>query len=180
MRVNWRRLTLTAAGVAVISYSLIGCGGDDESSAPQFPYPLGTAEVLGPGLGLGEWSDDGPGDRRVLRVADPEVDADEPTDRMVTALVEICAPNQRPDEPAGSDWSVVLDDGGAADATGDPQPTDDGGPALAATGRIDAGECAFADIDFTVPGESVTVGMVFRPATGGNVRWSWAPEDART
>jgi hypothetical protein len=179
MRDTWRRLTLAAAGAAVISYTLIGCGGDDES-APKYRYRLGSAEILGPGLGLSEWSDDGPGDRRVLQVADPEVDADEPTDRTVTALVEFCAPKHRPDEPASADWSLVLDDGGFAEATGEPRPTDDGSPPLPATGRIDAGDCALADIDFTVPGESVTVGMVFRPATGGRVRWSWAPSDTRT
>jgi len=179
MRDTWRRLTLAAAGAAVISYTLIGCGGDDES-APKYRYRLGSAEILGPGLGLSEWSDDGPGDRRVLQVADPEVDADEPADRTVTALVEFCAPKHRPDEPASADWSLVLDDGGFAEATGEPRPTDDGSPPLPATGRIDAGDCALADIDFTVPGESVTVGMVFRPATGGRVRWSWAPSDTRT
>lgn len=178
MRDTWRRLTLAAAGAAVISYTLIGCGGDDES-APQRGFPLGSAEILGPGLGMSEWSDDGPGDRRVLQVADPEVEADDPSDRTVTALVEFCAPKQRPDEPASADWSLVLDDGGSADATGDPRPTDDGSPPLAANGRIDPGDCALADIDFAVPGGAVTVGMVFRPATGGSVRWSWAPSDTR-
>jgi hypothetical protein len=174
MRERWVRRAAAAAVVVAAPYLVAGCG-DDETSPPE----AGEPQIIGPGLGLSEWSDDGEGDRRVLRVSDDQADADEPGDRTVTALVEICAPARRAAEPAGSDWSLVLDTGGSAEAVGPPQPTTDGAPALPASGRIAPRQCAFADVAFRVPAGAVTVGAVFHPADAGDVRWSWSPDDTR-
>jgi hypothetical protein len=167
--------TVIAVTAIVATLGLTGCGDeqDDQTDTPG----TGTPRVTGPGLGLGEWSDDGSGDRRVLAVSDDQADADEPGERSVTALVEICAPPRHSDEPTGIDWSLVLDDGESTAATGPPQPTTDGSPPLAASGRIQPGDCAFADVSFSVPAGSVTVGALFHTATSGDVRWSWEPAD---
>jgi hypothetical protein len=173
--------TATAfAGIALLTYALAGCGGDSDDMDDASDIALDQARILGPGLGLSEWSDDGPGDRRVLLVADSEAASDAPADRTVTALVQICAPSDRAQTPAGSEWQLVLDHGGPAPATGAPSPSDDGSPPLSPSGRITAGECAFADVDFDVPAGSLTIGMLYHPATGGEVRWSWEPADTVT
>ena len=172
------RWAVVVAGPAVAAGMLTGCGDDEDSTSP-YRYPLGHAEVAGPGLGLGEWSDDDIGDRRVLQVSDAEVDAETPPARTVTALVEICAPPERAEVTSGSDWQLVLDSGDTADATGGLHPTEDGAPAIAGSGRVAAGDCAFADIDFSVPEETVTVGMTYRTDGGQEVRWSWFPEHTR-
>jgi hypothetical protein len=170
--------TVTAfVGAVVLSYALAGCGDDpDESSG----IILDEARIYGPGLGLSEWSDDGPGDRRVLLVADSEAASDAPDDRSVTALVQMCAPSDQVQTPAAAEWQLVLDHGSPAPASGGPRPTDDGSPSLSPSGRIAAGECAFADVDFNVPAGSLTIGMLYHPATGGAVRWSWAPANTVT
>ena len=159
-------------GAVVLSYALAGCGDDESSDA-------GTdgTRVIGPGLGLGEWSDDGPGDRRVLRVADTEAADDAAADRSVTALVQICAPSGQAQATAAADWQLVLDNGDPAPASGPPAPTDDGSPPLSPSGRVEPGNCAFADVDFAVPAGALTIGMLYHTATGGEVRWSWEPSD---
>lgn len=162
-------------GAVVLSYALAGCGGGEASGADT-----DEPRIVGPGLGLGEWSDDGPGDRRVLRVADVEAASDASADRSVTALVQICAPSDQAQPAAAADWQLVLDDGAPAPANGAPGPTDEGSPPLSLSGRVAAGDCAFADVDFTVPAGSLTVGMLYHPATGGEVRWSWEPADTVT
>jgi hypothetical protein len=163
---------LTAlAGVALLSYVLAGCGGDASDAAAD------ESLITGPGLGLSEWSDDGPGDRRVLQVADSEAANDAAADRSVTALVEICAPPGEAQSAAAGDWQLLLDHGDPAPASGAPRPTDEGSPSLSPSGRLAAGDCAFADVDFDVPSGSLTIGMLYHPATGGEVRWSWEPSE---
>lgn len=169
--------TVTAfVGVALLSYVLAGCGNDKDDASGVM---LDHARIFGPGLGLSEWSDDGPGDRRVLLVADSEAASDAPAERSVTALVEICAPGDQVQSPAAAEWQLVLDHG-LAPATGGPSPTDDGSPSLSPSGRLAAGECAFADVDFDVPAGSLTIGMLYHTATGGEVRWSWEPSNTVT
>jgi hypothetical protein len=173
---NLRKSAPTAAafvGAAVLSYALLTACGDDDASSAGTPPP----RITGPGLGLGEWSDDGPGDRRVLRVADTEAANDQPADRSVTALVQICAPTGQAQSAAAADWHVVLDNGDQAPASGAPVASEEGSPPLPSSGRIEPGDCAFADVDFAVPAGSVTVGLLYHTMTGGEVRWSWEPAD---
>jgi hypothetical protein len=176
MKYRWPAPSVAVfVGAVLLSYALAGCG-DDEASGADTSGP----RITGPGLGLGEWSDDGAGDRRVLRVADSEAASDASADRSVTALVEICAPKNQAQSAAAADWQLVLDHGDPAPASGDPSPTDEGSPPLSPSGRVAPGDCAFANVDFAVPAGSLTVGMLFHPATGGDVRWSWEPADTVT
>jgi hypothetical protein len=177
MLATWLRTPVVVVTAAVVATMLTGCGDDDDESTDSM-Y-LGHAEVAGPGRGLSEWSGEGGGGRRVMQVADPEVDAEPPASRTVTTLVEICAPDGRPVATSGSDWRLLLEGGGLVDASGGPQPTNHATPTIAESGRVEAGQCAFADIDFAVPEGSLSVGMVYRAPNDELIRWSWFPNEAQ-
>ena len=134
--------------VCILAVGLAGLAGcssasHDGQESPKFRV----------GVGFGESLDTrGGGHHRVLDLSEEATSTQRADgERLVSVLIEECAPPGRNQHASAHGWLLMLDSGASVRPRGEIAPTSKGSPSLPASLRLQPGECGVGEIRFLVP-----------------------------